>query len=399
MPITLKCGCGKNLQVRDELAGKKARCPGCGTILPIPSPAPKRPQVLEGKLLSSRDEDDREEQPVSREKRAALRSKVEDDYEDIRMAKQIQPDIEEDSEESSDLDDRPRRRRKKKKKRSKSFLFAPLVSLFGIDLTPLKLIIFLVIVLSAGFFSFMYFTAPDAKVRVVDIYNVDDDLGEFILDPTAFEDLVLNFMFHKEIPRRFVLRDSSDGGFLMVQFKISERALKKIVGEKYENTLLTKKDVVIQGDGEPVYPLYLYQADVKVQKLEIKPKKRKGEEEELEKPEPPASKPEEHKKLVSANEDNPWTHEGVLQINPSGKSTFKGVRGMVVTFDHGELPTKQITITWDGKSEFWYGVKKEEVPSDLFLYAWRVTCLFPKPSSTKNLKLTFLGKPLTMNYP
>src|SRR5262249_49307642 len=117
------------------------------------------------------------------------------------------------------------------------------------------------------------------------------------------------------------------------------------------------------------------------------------------KPEPPPSKPEEHKKLVSANEDNPWTHEGVLQINPSGKSTFKGVRGMVVTFDHGELPTKQITITWDGKSEFWYGVKKKRVPSYLFRYAGRLPCLFPNPPPPKTLKLTFLGKPLSMNYP
>ncbi len=72
---------------------------------------------------------------------------------------------------------------------------------------------------------------------------------------------------------------------------------------------------------------------------------------------------------------------------------------MKVTFDHGELPTKEIKITWDSKSEFWFAVKREEVPSDLFLYSWRVTCIFPKPESTKNLKLTFLGKRLSMNYP
>jgi hypothetical protein len=40
MPITTKCAnaaCGKTLQVKDELAGKNVRCPGCGTVIPIPA--------------------------------------------------------------------------------------------------------------------------------------------------------------------------------------------------------------------------------------------------------------------------------------------------------------------------------------------------------------------------
>jgi hypothetical protein len=403
MPITLNCGCGKRLQVRDELAGKKARCPGCGTILPIPSQSIQAPPILEGQLLSSENESELEPQPVSKGKRAASRPKAEDDYEGVRVSKRARPSIDEGSDEPPDLDDEPRRRRKKKKKRSKSVLFTPLLTLFGIDMTPLKLIIFFALIISAGVFAFLYFSAPDARVRVVDVYGVDNDLDEFMLDATQIEDVVMKFMFHKEIPRRFVVRDSKEGAFLLVQFKISERALKKIVGEKYENTLLSKKDVILEGDGETVNPLYLYQADVGIKKVEIKPKKRKGEEEEPEdrrKPDPDGPPKEAHKKDVSPSEDNPWTHKGELQIDPTGgKSTFQGVRGMRVTYEHGPLPTNQILITWDDKSEFWYGVKKEEVPSDLFLYAWRVTCLFPKPASTKNLKLTFLGKRLTMDYP
>jgi len=38
-------------------------------------------------------------------------------------------------------------------------------------------------------------------------------------------------------------------------------------------------------------------------------------------------------------------------------------------------------------------------PLEIFLYSWRVTCLFPKPESTKNLKLTVLGRKLKMDYP
>src|SRR5689334_8924367 len=37
MPISLKChGCKSTLKVRDELAGKKVKCPRCQTVLAVP---------------------------------------------------------------------------------------------------------------------------------------------------------------------------------------------------------------------------------------------------------------------------------------------------------------------------------------------------------------------------
>lgn len=37
MPIEMNCtGCGQTLRVADEHAGKKARCPACGTIAEVP---------------------------------------------------------------------------------------------------------------------------------------------------------------------------------------------------------------------------------------------------------------------------------------------------------------------------------------------------------------------------
>jgi hypothetical protein len=39
MPITFSCPCGKSLRVNDEMAGRKARCPGCQAVIDIPSPA------------------------------------------------------------------------------------------------------------------------------------------------------------------------------------------------------------------------------------------------------------------------------------------------------------------------------------------------------------------------
>ena len=39
MPIPVRCACGKALNAPDALAGKKAKCPGCGAVLSIPAPA------------------------------------------------------------------------------------------------------------------------------------------------------------------------------------------------------------------------------------------------------------------------------------------------------------------------------------------------------------------------
>jgi RsiW-degrading membrane proteinase PrsW (M82 family) len=38
MAITFVCVCGKSLHAKDELAGKKTKCPGCGSPLTIPAP-------------------------------------------------------------------------------------------------------------------------------------------------------------------------------------------------------------------------------------------------------------------------------------------------------------------------------------------------------------------------
>ena len=38
MPIEWTCECGKRLRLRDELAGKKVRCPACGQTLTAATP-------------------------------------------------------------------------------------------------------------------------------------------------------------------------------------------------------------------------------------------------------------------------------------------------------------------------------------------------------------------------
>ena len=40
MPIAFACDCGRRLRAKDELAGRKTRCPGCDKVLTIPDPDP-----------------------------------------------------------------------------------------------------------------------------------------------------------------------------------------------------------------------------------------------------------------------------------------------------------------------------------------------------------------------
>lgn len=50
MAIVFTCACGRKLQVADKLAGKKGKCPQCGTVLAIPMESeaiPEEPVVLE----------------------------------------------------------------------------------------------------------------------------------------------------------------------------------------------------------------------------------------------------------------------------------------------------------------------------------------------------------------
>jgi hypothetical protein len=38
MPIPFRCACGRSLRVKDELAGRKVKCPECGGVLTVPRP-------------------------------------------------------------------------------------------------------------------------------------------------------------------------------------------------------------------------------------------------------------------------------------------------------------------------------------------------------------------------
>lgn len=77
MPIELSCDCGKQMRVKDELAGKRIRCPACKEALTVPDaeeeleevvPVPER-RVASPRGKSRREEDEEEERPRARRRR------------------------------------------------------------------------------------------------------------------------------------------------------------------------------------------------------------------------------------------------------------------------------------------------------------------------------------------
>jgi hypothetical protein len=70
MAISLTCECGKRLTVKDELAGKRVKCPGCATILTVPSFEEEAPVRRRSPTPSRYEEDDEETGPLSRKKKS-----------------------------------------------------------------------------------------------------------------------------------------------------------------------------------------------------------------------------------------------------------------------------------------------------------------------------------------
>ena len=65
MPIPVKCACGKTLSLKDELAGKKVKCPACQKLLSVPTPkVPEESPDEPWNLDDSDFEDESEEAPA-----------------------------------------------------------------------------------------------------------------------------------------------------------------------------------------------------------------------------------------------------------------------------------------------------------------------------------------------
>src|SRR5688572_28268918 len=140
MPLRTACSsCGKKLQVRDELAGKKVKCPDCGKV--FIAAAAGAPSGAEGAAAIKASPSKPSPPPVTRDKVAAK-----------PMAKRpAPPPVDEDDED--DVDERPATRGKPAGSGSKRVLW---IALAG------------VLVLAAGAAGYyFFFMGPPATVGPV----------------------------------------------------------------------------------------------------------------------------------------------------------------------------------------------------------------------------------------
>ncbi|GIW81826.1 MAG: hypothetical protein KatS3mg105_3633 [Gemmatales bacterium] len=140
MPIRVKCTnreCGKVLTVKDELAGKRGKCPACGKILSIPAPVEEDPgfgppePVPDDNPFNFEDFSPASETQTEGKTKPKSKPALDGEDEETPTKKSPQRDDKgkraakkgtEDADELEDDEEEERPKRKKKKKRSKSAL-------------------------------------------------------------------------------------------------------------------------------------------------------------------------------------------------------------------------------------------------------------------------------------
>ncbi len=120
MPIPVTCACGKSLRLKDDLAGKRVRCPGCGGAITVPAPEDEIEGVLpaedEPRVRTRRDEDGRPRRLRSEpdeDDRPRRRTRDEDEGEDEDEGRRRSARGRADDDEDEQEEPRP----KKKKRR------------------------------------------------------------------------------------------------------------------------------------------------------------------------------------------------------------------------------------------------------------------------------------------
>lgn len=75
MAISFPCSCGRNLRVKDELAGRRVRCPNCSSILTVPEPDV---EYDAGDVLLAETSGVQEKEPESKEPEAPTSTAIAD---------------------------------------------------------------------------------------------------------------------------------------------------------------------------------------------------------------------------------------------------------------------------------------------------------------------------------
>lgn len=237
------------------------------------------------------------------------------------------------------LASRPRRRPKRWR-----WLFYPLVSLGGYDLTPLRslgLIVFVFVPLGA----LAYFILPSGGCEVVEARPVEAHFAAEGVKARLGGKLYLG-----GLGKIVVLKEHADGEWLFVRLKFSQRFLQRKGAVKAYWISLINRDIELQADGTTLPPLLLtrdYADHTEGVFVETDP----GGTNRLESP--------------------PWS--------------FEGKSGMIVKFQYqGTL----LSITWNPGSMAWFvdnEIREGEMLMDSMTL--QVACLFRRPKGPGPYKL------------
>ena len=80
MPISMSCsGCGRSFQLKDEMAGRKVRCPECEAVQVVPAPGKEEVRLRAGHRKRHRSASPRlQPRPLS------AQAEVDDDQREVR---------------------------------------------------------------------------------------------------------------------------------------------------------------------------------------------------------------------------------------------------------------------------------------------------------------------------
>lgn len=376
MPITATCAaCNRIIKAKDELAGARVKCPGCGTPVILPSPA--------------------DSASPSADSNAAAPEPTE-------------------------------RRRRKKRRGSKSRSAQPIFSMMGIELTPRALVVTggltalmlvgVVLLFTLTPLGSWFSSAPE--VRVVDVYTAVNgmrysDVAERVLQNKSAIHAIPG---HR---RLLVTRETPEGGYLRIKVRIPHKQSDAyFAGSRGGVTLIGPVIQLKSGNDafEPVYVTDYSDPEVGFHMGFVPPQ---------------ASGTKSLREYLGPGEraDNSWTHEGELKEDGAALC-FEGKHGMKVTteisakrldgekdpnvlkdlsggmdlgkgLDASRLvpgPSAYVKVTWDPASTGFLVAREVERPNDISL-SWDVTCIFQRPKGAKEATLEVLGKSYTLKLP
>lgn len=360
MPWTISCPtCHKPFKIQEELAGRKVKCPGCGTVLLVPAAA--------GSTVTARKDSpsgDSAEKRVKKKKKKAAKS------------------------------DGP----------SKGLLYLVIGGGVALFLTVVTLA---VVYIPWGSFS-------SKEIEVVDAYTAVNGLSYHNAGEMALQSKITALA----IPGRkkiIVTRPHPEGGYLKVKLQIPYKDVEAYFPGSYaaSRPILTPGAIRLEGDGQN-YPPYFWDSANDASggyQLDFAPRP--------DNPRPLETYlgPSEqfnwmHEGDLRKGEDGMiFTGKRGLvakirvgaerQDGKGGDNPLNSLTGHKIFQDQDGLvpgPGGYVHVSWNQDSGGWIVSDELEMPNEIGRY-WNLTCFFQRPKSGSEWTLQVLNKPKKIKLP